>query len=69
MHLDSGQTSILVPPKDGVDSGNPAVGRAGNRYITYDALQAATGSSSIMVLDLFTGQSAEVATSLATKVV
>src|SRR6185295_17174048 len=63
LHLDSGQTSILVPPKDGFDSGNPAVGRAGNRYITYDALRVATGASSIMVLDLFTGQAAEVATS------
>jgi Zn-dependent metalloprotease len=63
LHLDSGQTSMLVPPRDGVDTGNPAVGRAGNRYVTYDSLQAATGVSSIMVLDLFTGQTTEVATS------
>jgi hypothetical protein len=63
LHLDSGQTTMLVPPRDGVDTGNPAVGRAGNRYVTYDALQAATGISSIMVLDLFTGQTAQVATS------
>jgi phosphoglycerate dehydrogenase-like enzyme len=62
LHLDSGQTSILVAPRDGVDSGNPAVGRAGSRYVVYDALQAATEASSIMVLDLFTGQAAEVAT-------
>jgi hypothetical protein len=61
LHLDSGQTTVLVAPKDGEDSGNPAVGRTGNRYIVYDVVKAATGASSIMVLDLFSGQAAEVA--------
>jgi bacillolysin len=61
LHLDSGQTTILVRPTDGIDSGNPAVGRAGNRYIVYDALNQATGTSSITVLDLFTGQASAVA--------
>src|SRR5262249_43375015 len=62
LHLDTGQTTILVPPQDGIDTGNPAIGRAGNRYLTYDALRQADNISSIMVLDLFTGQAAEVAT-------
>jgi bacillolysin len=61
LHLDSGQTTILVRPTDGIDSGNPAVGRAGNRYIVYDALNQASGTSSVTVLDLFTGQASPVA--------
>jgi Zn-dependent metalloprotease len=61
LHLDSGQTTILVPPADGIDSGNPAVGRAGNRYLVYDALNQATGTSGVTVLDLFTGQASPVA--------
>lgn len=61
LNLESGRTSTLVAPHDGVDTGNPALGRAGNRYMAYDYLDAATGVSSIMVLDLFTGQTAEVA--------
>lgn len=62
LRLATGQTSIIVPPQDGIDTGNPAVGRAGNRYLAYDARQAASGASSIVVLDLFTGESAEVGT-------
>jgi Bacterial Ig domain len=62
LHLDSGQTTILVPPRDGIDAANPAFGRAGNRYIAYDAVPVATGVSSVMVLDLFTGESSEVGT-------
>ena len=54
------QTSVLVPPRAGVDTGNPALGRAGNRYLAYDAQDQATGVSSVMVLDIFTGESAAV---------
>jgi hypothetical protein len=60
LDMKSGQTTILVPPRDGIDSGNPAVGRAGNRYLAYDALDLATGVSSVMVLDLFTGDASQV---------
>jgi Zn-dependent metalloprotease len=62
LRFDNGVTSILVPPQDGIDTGNPSVGRAGNRYVVYDARQVATGTSVITVLDLFTGESAPVAT-------
>ncbi|MFO1501045.1 MAG: M4 family metallopeptidase [Verrucomicrobiota bacterium] len=64
LDLATGQTTVLVAPRDGVDAGNPAVGRAGNRYLAYDALDVATDVSSIMVMDLFTGQTEEVAKSL-----
>jgi hypothetical protein len=60
LRMESGQTTILVAPKDGIDSGNPAVGRAGNRYIAYDALDLASNVSAVMVLDLFTGESHQV---------
>lgn len=62
LRLDTGVTSILVPPQDGIDTGNPAVGRAGNRYLVYDAREVASGTSTITVLDLFTGESAAVGT-------
>jgi hypothetical protein len=55
------QTTVIVAPRPDVDTGNPALGRAGNRYLAYDAQNAETGVSSIMVLDLFTGDSAEIA--------
>jgi hypothetical protein len=63
LHLDSGQTTALVPPQDGIDAGNPAASRAGNRYLAYDSLQVDAGVSSIMVMDLLTGESSKVASS------
>lgn len=55
------QTSVIVPPRAGIDTGNPALGRAGNRYLAFDALLDATGVSSVTVLDLFTGSSTVIA--------
>ncbi len=60
LHLDTGKISIVVPPFEGIDTGNPSMGRAGNRYLVFDARFAATGNSSIITLDLFSGNAAEV---------
>ncbi len=54
--------SIVVPPIEGVDTGNPNMGRAGNRYMVLDALAEATQNSAIIVLDLFTGNAAKIGT-------
>jgi bacillolysin len=55
LDLATEQTTIIVPPIDGIDTGNPAMGRMGNRYLTFDARVAATGNAVIIALDLFTG--------------
>ena len=55
LNLVTGTTTMLVPPQEGANFGNPVIGRAGNRYLTFDAQSIQTGNSSIVVLDLFTG--------------
>ncbi len=61
LNLGTGRTEIVVPPLDGIDTGNPSPGRAGTRYLTFDAQVETTGNSGIVVLDLFTGQAEVVA--------
>lgn len=56
------QTAVLVPPLPGIDTGNPALGRAGNRFLAFEALEPGSGTSTVVVLDLFTGESGEIAT-------
>lgn len=58
----TGKMSIVVAPIEGVDTGNPNMGRAGNRYMVLDAYAESTGNSSVIVLDLFTGEAARIAT-------
>ncbi|MCL4180788.1 MAG: hypothetical protein KJ072_23950, partial [Verrucomicrobia bacterium] len=48
-------TTVLVPPLEGYDTGNPNLGRAGNRYLTFDAVEIASGLAGVVNLDLFTG--------------
>ncbi len=60
LHLETGKISIVVPPIEGVDTGNPSMGRAGNRYLVLDARVESTFNSSIITLDLFSGYAAEV---------
>lgn len=60
LHLGTGKISIVVPPIEGVDTGNPNMGRAGNRYLVFDAAVEATGNSLVLTLDLFTGNAAQV---------
>ena len=62
LRLDTGETSMLVRPQDGIDTGNPALGRAGNRYLVYDARGVASSDSTVTVMDLFTGATAAVGT-------
>jgi Zn-dependent metalloprotease len=54
-NLATEKISVIVPPLEGLDTGNPAIGRTGNRYISFDAISRATKKSSVLVLDLFTG--------------
>jgi bacillolysin len=49
-------TTVLVPPLAGYDTGNPNLGRAGNRYLTFDAYKIESGLTGIVNLDLFTGE-------------
>lgn len=48
-------TTVLVPPLEGADFGNPNIGRASNRYLAFDARLTQNGITGILVLDLFTG--------------
>jgi len=50
------RTEIIVPPLEGIDTGNPSPGRAGTRFLTFDAQLEESGNSGIVVLDQFTGQ-------------
>ncbi|HTG44025.1 MAG TPA: Ig-like domain-containing protein, partial [Verrucomicrobiae bacterium] len=56
INLATDSSSVLVPPLALADFGNPNVGRAGNRYLSFDAQETATGKGIIMILDLFTGE-------------
>jgi Zn-dependent metalloprotease len=55
LNLASETTTVLVPPQEGADFGNPSIGRAGNRYLAFDARSTTTDKNAIVVLDLFTG--------------
>ena len=55
INLSTGDTSVVVPPQDAVDTGNPAFSRAGSRYLIYDSRAVATKASTITVLDRITG--------------
>jgi len=51
----TGTTIVIVPPIEGLDTGNPALGRAGTRYLAFDAVLEADGRNFVFVADLFTG--------------
>ncbi len=60
--LASEQTAVIVPPLEDLNTGNPAMGRAGNRFLTFDAEDTRTTNSTIINLDLFSGDMAAVGT-------
>jgi len=60
LDLATERTEIVIPPLEGIDTGNPAPGRAGNRYLAFEAHQTDTGDARVMTLDLFTGELAAV---------
>lgn len=55
LNLDTDRTAILVPPLAEINSGNPAVGRAGTRYLAFDATRGADGVNTVLIMDTFTG--------------
>lgn len=61
INLATESTSVLVPPLAEADFGNPNLGRAGNRYLTFDARNTA-GTDFILTMDLFTGEFGQVGT-------
>ncbi len=54
-------TTTLVTPQEGADFGNPTIGRAGNRYLAFDAKSTTSSADAVIVLDLFTGDAGVVA--------
>jgi len=63
INLPTETTTVLVPPLEGYDTGNPNLGRAGNRYLTFDATDLAANNDYIVNMDLFTGDLAVSGTS------
>jgi len=55
LNIAHGTTTIITPPIEGINTGNPVLGRAGTRYLAFDAQAEADGSNFIVVADLFTG--------------
>lgn len=60
INLPTESTSVLVPPLADANFGNPNLGRAGNRYLVFDAQDSTTGNGIIITMDLFTGEVAQV---------
>lgn len=60
INLNTETATVLLPPQEGYDTGNPSMGRAGNRYLTFEARDVNTLKTSILTLDLFTGDIANV---------
>lgn len=61
INLNTDATTVLVPPIEGYDTGNPSFGRTGTRYLTFDARDSKAAKGSVITLDLFTGDAAKVA--------
>lgn len=55
LNLPTEATTVLVPPIDGVSSGNPNIARTTGRFLTFDAEDVASGTTFIVNMDLFTG--------------
>lgn len=52
----TGRTSVVIPPINGVDTGNPSFGKTGNRYLLFEATDVDDGMSYVFVADLFAGE-------------
>lgn len=59
--LISGRTLTLVPPQPGIDISFPTVSQASDRYFTFDAFDQQTGQSTVVAVDLETGQGSAIA--------
>ena len=60
LDLTTDTTVALFPPQEGVDIGNPNIGRVSNRYLTFEVVSQKTSESTIANLDLFTGELGQV---------
>src|SRR5439155_11342274 len=58
--LTTDTTVALFPPQEGADIGNPNIGRVSNRYLTFEVVSQKTQESTILNLDLFTGELGQV---------
>lgn len=55
INLPTDAVTVLVPPVEVLNFGNPNISRTATRYLTFDAQDVATGNSAIVNMDLFTG--------------
>jgi bacillolysin len=55
INLPTDAITVLVPPVEGLNFGNPNISRTANRYLTFDAQEISTGNTVIVNMDLFTG--------------
>ena len=62
INLSTETQTTLMPPVEGYDTGNPFIGRSGNRYLAFDVGELATGNNYIAVADLFSGDIGTVGT-------
>ena len=55
INLPTDAITVLVPPLEGLNFGNPNISRTGSRYLTFDAQEIGTGNTAVVNMDLFTG--------------
>ncbi len=61
LDLVSGRTLALIPPRSGIDIGFPTISQASDRYFTFDAFDQQSGQSTVVAVDLQTGQGQSIA--------
>jgi bacillolysin len=63
-HLDltSGAVVTVAPPTPGFDLGNPSIGKTADNLIAYEAVETATGKSTVIAENTFTAKLQAVAT-------
>ncbi len=61
LDLATGRTLSLAPPVPGVDLTFPTISQATDRFFTFDAFDQSTGQSTVLAVDLETGQGSPIA--------
>ena len=61
LDLATGRTLSLAPPVPGVDLTFPTISQASDRFFTFDAFDQTTGQSTVIAVDLETGQGSPIA--------
>jgi len=62
LDLTTGLTHVLVPPTPGLDVSFPALSQTSDRFITFDVVDQASGTSTVVAGDLNSGELAAVGT-------